>query len=851
VSPEWLQRIEEIYHDALERDLADRPAFLAEACGGDEALLREVSSLIAAKDRAADFLEGSPGRVAAEMLNAGWKQPMPKRQLGHYELVALLGAGGMGRVYRARDILLDREVAIKIISEDLTSSPEALARFKTEAKAIAALSHPNILAIYDFGTEQEFTFAVMELLAGETLRDCLGRSTLGWPRAAEYGLALADGLAAAHAKGIVHRDLKPENIFLTDAGQLKILDFGLARVKQAIPEAVASSAPDVMTRPGVVMGTVSYMSPEQLRGEAADAPSDVFSLGCVLYEMVTGRRAFARRTSPETIAAILKDTPQLDDTTPPKLERIIRKCLEKDASARYQHAGELLADLRHFAREAASTALPPREVAGLRSMKRRRVLMTAGLFLAATVLTLAVYSRFNQPLDSIAVLPFVNDSGDPEADYLIDGITESLINRLSQAPRLSVIARTTALSYKGKTDDPQRIGRELNVRAIVTGKLTQRGENLTIQADLIDVASGRQLWGENYARKLSDILVVQDDIVVRILEGVRLRLTVDEQQRLAKHHTENPEAYQLYLLGRYYGLKMMPDSFGKALERFDRAIEKDPKFALAYAGKSEAYSLAQDVFLPADEAVTKAREFARRAVELDENLSEGHCAMALVYSFYDFDWPGADREFRRALDLDPASACVGDNYGSVLSIIGRQQESLDETTRALQIDPRSALRYFNRGQALYYSGQYDKAVEILREGKDLDPNHGLIRIVLGFLYAHQSKYDEAIAEFQSLPPGANDLFIAYVLSVSGRSDEARARLEKAKQFQTPLLGAVAWSMAMVHTGLGDKDQAFEWLYKARDAHMVVFPSLNVDPTFRSLRPDPRFAQLVRSVGLEP
>jgi TolB-like protein/Tfp pilus assembly protein PilF len=695
----------------------------------------------------------------------------------------------------------------------------------------------------------------MELLAGETLRSCLARSTPGWRKTTEFGLALADGLAAAHAKGIVHRDVKPENIFLTEGGQIKILDFGLARVQRAVPEAAANAADDVMTQPGLMMGTVSYMSPEQIRGERTDAPGDVFSLGCVLYEMAAGRRAFARPTPPETIAAILKDSPQFDDDVPSELQRIIRKCLEKETPRRYRHAGELLVDLRSFSMQSESAS--PSPVAGgrqLPSSKHRRLPVAAGLLLIVVVaVALAVYSRFNQPLDSIAILPFVNESGDPEADYLIDGITESLINSLSQASGLSVIARTTALSYKGKTADPQQIGRDLNVRAIVTGRLAQHGEDLTIQADLIDVMTGRQLWGERYPRKLADILKVQDDIVARILEGVRLRLSVDEQQRLVKHHTENPEAYQLYLLGRYYALKLTPDGFEKAIERFDRAIELDKNYALAYAGKSEAYSLAQDMFPRADQTVAKAREFATKAIELDENLSEGHCALAVVHVTYDFDWSAADREFKRALTLDPASACVGDNYGPVLGIIGRTEESLRETVRALRLDPRSMVRYFNRGQALYYAGQYDQAVEALLQGKDLDPNYWLTRFYLASVYTQQSKFDEAVAELQSLPGGGFELLpIVYVLGVSGRTDEAMKLLEKVSHLQFPITGgALAWITAIAHTGLGDKDRAFEWLQKAHDDHFSAFASLKVDPVFRSLRPDPRFAKLIRSIGLEP
>ncbi|MGH9846866.1 MAG: protein kinase domain-containing protein, partial [Blastocatellia bacterium] len=485
-----------------------------------------------------------------------------------YQIQSLLGAGGMGEVYRARDTRLDRDVAVKILPEHLADNPDALKRFEREAKAVAALSHPNILSIFDFGDEQGLSYAVMELLEGETLRDHLKHGPLDWRKAVEIGTAIAEGLAAAHAKGIIHRDLKPENIFLTSDGAVKILDFGIARVKhEVLPNAETLTSTSNTTRPGTIMGTIGYMSPEQVRGEQADAPSDIFSLGSVLYEMVSGERPFARTTAAETIAAILKEEPPaldgLGKQLPETLKHSIRRCLEKRVEARLQSARDLSFDLKSLLTGGGSMQTAPASA----PFRRRQAMLIAAaavsLLLVAAV-WLYLTNRRGDAIDSLAVLPLINVSGDAEVEYLSDGIAESLINSLSQLPQLKrVIARSTMASYKGKEVDPRRVGQELNVHAVLTGKMTQRGDDLIIVAELVNTVDGARLWGEQYTRKFADLLAVQEVIVRQISEKLRLALTGEQKKQLAKHQTDNSEAHQFYML---------------KVEPFFDGLRSDPRF---------------------------------------------------------------------------------------------------------------------------------------------------------------------------------------------------------------------------------------------------------------------------------
>ena len=457
------------------------------------------------------------------------------------------------------------------------------------------------------------------------------------------------------------------------------------------------------------------------------------------------------------------------------------------------------------------------------------------------------------PINSIAVLPFANASADPDTDYFSDGITETLINSLSQLPNLRVIARTTAFSYKGKEGDPRKIGRELNVRAVLTGRFVQRGDDLTMQVDLMDVEAGNQLWGERYTRKLADIFAVQNEIAGQISEKLRLKLSGDVQQRLTKRYTGNTEAYQLYLKGRYYALKYTIDGTDKGIDSFHQAIQLDPGYALAYAGLAQAYMAASGWYLTSREAGPKAKEAALKALALDDGLSEAHGAVAFVAAAYDWDWPNAEREFKRAIELNPGSASAADYYGwNVLAITGRVDESLAELKRAQQLDPLSVNINTDLGQAYYFARRYDEAIEQLKKAIELDPDFWLAHIYLGNAYVQKAMYREAIAEYQKTvsAPGFPDgpAFVAYGLAMSGRSGEARKALGELKLSKPP---AAAWAMVALHEALGDKDQAFAALRQARDDRFIVFASIKVDPLFDGLRSDARFAELLRSIGLTP
>jgi serine/threonine-protein kinase len=771
----------------------------------------------------------------------------------------------MGEVYRARDTRLAREVAVKILPEHLADNAEALHRFEREAKAVAALSHPNILAIHDFGNEQGVSYAVMELLEGETLRERLMRSPMDWREAIGVATAVAEGLAAAHAKGIVHRDLKPENIFLTSSGGLKILDFGIARVKQIVwanPETLTS--PET-TRPGTIMGTIGYMSPEQVRGETADAPSDIFSLGCMLYEMVSGRRAFAHTTAAETIAAILKDEPpavlESGEEIPNGLERLIRSCLEKQSSARPQLARDLAEDLKAIAGGRGSQDI-------LTARRRPRWHLPAMIGAAAVILSLSVpawlswAARQDQTIDSLAVLPLNNTSVDGNIEYLSDGITEAIINSLSQLPQLKrVIARSTVSSYKGKEVDPRRVGQELNVKAVLTGKMIQRGDDLIIGVELVKAQDGSHLWGERYSRKMADVIVIQTDIALRISDKLRLALTSEQQRRLTKYSTENPEAYKLYLRGRHHLTSWSKESFTEALALFKQAIDLDPNYALAWTGLADAYYSMSNLYWPPHEAMPKSRAAAENALSLDETLAEAHYALATVKAFYDWDWLAAESEFNRAMELNPGYKPVHPIYGAFLMFTGKTEGALTELKRLRELDPLSLSTAVTAVNPLFFappsSRQYDRAIVELQKIIALDPQFPPAHHMLGLAYEQNRMFSDAIAEFEKAwqldkaPYILGPLGHAY--AVAGRRAEAQKILDelqhKARRENAP--NTPALSIAQLYVGLGDKDKTFEWLEIGIQRKDEEMPQLGVDPRFDGLRSEPRFMDLLRRMNLAP
>jgi serine/threonine protein kinase/tetratricopeptide (TPR) repeat protein len=749
-------------------------------------------------------------------------------RLGPYEILAPLGAGGMGEVYRARDVRLGREVAVKVLPEHLSRDADLIQRFEREARAIAALSHPNILTLHDFGNHDGISYAVMELLEGETLTARLAHGPLYWPRAVEIAIAVAEGLSAAHSRGIIHRDLKPGNVFLTSDGRVKLLDFGLARLKFGVsrPEETAAPTEAALTDPGWVMGTAAYMSPEQVRGEPADIPSDIFSLGCVLYETVSGRRPFREKTAAETMASILRDpAPALSEEAPAvpvELSQLVAHCLEKQPGERFQSARDLAFALR-AAREAAAAPKTP-------SGRERRA------------------------IDSVAILPFANVSGDPEVEYLSDGITETIISQLARLPHLRVMARSTVFRYKGSIVDPIAVGRELQVGAVVTGRVFHRGDDLVIKAELVDLADGSQLWGERYTRKIADVLAIENEIADRISESLRLKLSGEEKQRLARRSTENQEAYRFYLRGRFFWNKRTEEGLRRGIEYFRQAIEVDPLYAAAYVGISHCYALLGfHAIASPGEAFPRAKTAALKALEIDPSLAEARAPLAHALHYYDWNWTESEREYRRCIELAPQDATTHNYYAFSLTLVGRFEEALTEWKRAQELDPLSVVIRAGTGFSFYHARRYDDAIREARMTLEMDPTFAFARRVLGLSFQKTSRPDEAVEELRKAVDfsGGSTQYLADLaraFATAGRQVEARSTLAELEEISKSRYVS-PYFVAAVHLALGDRNRAIDGLEEAYRERSLGMTFLKVDPNLDDLRADPRFADLVRRVGL--
>jgi TolB-like protein/Tfp pilus assembly protein PilF len=785
-------------------------------------------------------------------------------RLGPYEILSPLGAGGMGEVYRAKDPRLGREVAIKVLPASFSADPDRLRRFEQEARAAGILNHPNITAVYDIGTSETdgAPYVVQELLEGETLRSRLGAGAFTPRKALGHALQIAHGLAAAHEKGIVHRDLKPENIFVTKDGRVKILDFGLAKLAPPLGEGLASHLPTTVgeTQPGIVLGTLGYMSPEQVRGKPADTRSDIFSFGAILYEMLSGERAFRGESAADAMSAILmKEPPDLSVTNQnvsPGLERVVRHCLEKNAEERFQSARDLAFDLESLS-DISGLAPAGKAASAAEPRRTRSLLLAAGVAAATLALGGVAWLRLRgRPVDSVAVLPFVNGSRDANAEYLSDGITESIINSLSRLSHLRVTARSTVFHYKGRDEDPQKIGRDLNVRAVVSGKVIQRGDTLSIQADLVDVDTGSQIWGDHYERKIADIQSVQEEIARGISEKMRLRLTGEEKQQLTRRSTANTEAYQLYLKGRHAWGKRTESGLTQSIEYFRQAIEKDPGYSLAYAGLADSYAVVSSysTMSPGD-SFPRARAAAHKALEIDDGLAQAHATLGLCFMNYDRDWSSAESEYKKAIALDGKYATAHHWYGMLLTALGRFDEALVELRRAREIDPFSAVIQLNVCRLFIDLRQYDRAIEEGLKVTEMEPNFGLIHNFIAQAYAGKRMTREAIAEYEAVARvagrNAQGLWaIGHAQALSGRRDEALSTVEEMKALSARRYVSPAY-IAMIFHQLGDKEQFFHWWEKACEDRSFDVLYLKVDPSNDDVRDDPRFTALLRKAGLSP
>jgi eukaryotic-like serine/threonine-protein kinase len=753
-------------------------------------------------------------------------------------------------------------VAIKFLSEKSASDSHALQRFLLEARAASSLNHPNICTIYEIGEHDGQRFIAMELLEGQTLRQRIGGKPLPLDALLDFSTQIADALATAHTKGIIHRDIKPANIFITERGQAKILDFGLAkqvpqnRAVAATMEGTTEDDDPHLTSPGVAVGTVAYMSPEQVRGEVLDARTDLFSFGVVLYEMATGRQAFPGATSGIIFDAILNRVPvspvRLNPAVPHKVEEIVNKTLEKNRELRCQSAAELRADLQRLKRDlTAAAASAAREVGSDHSAVARPPHVPAVRPAKSTDKTSS--GKQAKAIDSLAVLPLENASGDPETEYLSDGIAETLINSLAQLRKIRVVPRTISFHYRSVAANPLKAGRELGVRAVLAGRMMQRGEDLIVSVELIDVDRQAQLWGGRYSRKITDLLALQEELVNEISEKLRLQLAGEEKKRLRKRPTQNNEAFRLLLLAAHYGGRLSPEGLRKAIALCEQAIEIDPAYATAYASLSFAYAtLGYLGYAAPAEVYPKAMAAAKRALEFDDTLAAPHVALGRALFQQNWDFAGAEREARRGVELDPDSSSAWALLSSVLLPLGRFDEAIAAARRATELAPLNYAASFSLGVAYDHARQFDKAIEQLRKALEMEPSNPVAHGQLALVYASSGRHKEGMEECQlALASSRNASFVllqvASAYTLLREKDGCKMLEELEKNWKPDGLSSVF--IASVHACLNEKDAAFEWLEKAFQEHASFLMYLKILRYFDNLRGDPRFDLLVKRVGI--
>ncbi|HKQ72245.1 MAG TPA: protein kinase [Blastocatellia bacterium] len=922
MTPERWKQVDQLLQDSLDREPAERAAFLAEACGGDDELRREVESLIGFHERAESFIETPPAEVAADWLAV--KELRAGQTIGHYRLIRQIGRGGMGEVYLARDDRLERQVAIKLLPPRFTEDAGRVQRFRQEARAVSALNHPNIITIYEIGEAKTAVgalyFIATEFIEGRTLREMIRNSGMRPSEALEVVIQVASALSAAHAAGITHRDIKPENIMLRPDGYVKVLDFGLAKLntmriedcglqsgredEETVPSNPQSATLNshFQTNPGVVPGTVSYMSPEQARGIETDARSDIFSLGVVLYELITARRPFVGETLSDVIAALLGQEPpplsEHDPDLPDELQPIVSRMLAKDRSERYQTADELRQALKSLKKDLAPEGeFSTREFSGLSLLAKRftrrgvnKDYKTAAVAVVAAPATSSVSLIINRFLrspmrvmlalaalaalvaggilgrqwlvvrdtriDSIAVLPFKPLVADSRDEALEMGLADTLITRLSSLKNVTVRPLSAVRRYTALDQDPVVAGRELKAQTVLESSIQKVGEKVRVTARLIHIADGKTLWTRQFDERWTDIFAVQDAISQRVADDLMAPLTGEERGELARNYTADPVAYKLYLEGRHHWSKRTAEGMGKAVESFERAIKKDPNYALAYVGLADAYATLFSYHVkPAHEAMTQAHEAAVNALKIDDHLAEAHASMGKIFTDYYWDWEQAEREFQLAIKLKPKYPNAHQWYSMVLAHMGRFDEAVSEANRAWELDYFSAPTGTQVGQILYRARRYDQAITALRKTLDLDPNFVTAHYYLGLCYLMQEKRDEALAEFKkarAIAPNVPDFIalLGYAYATAGQIDQARRCLaelnEMARGRYVP-----PFNYAALHVGLGETDLAFKWLEKGYDERDPWVRGLKSDPLFDVLRPDARFAKLLRRAGLAP
>jgi serine/threonine-protein kinase len=889
------QQIDDLFHAALACNPGQRAEFLATRCRGDEPLRREVESLLSSHESADDFIENPVGDVAAEMLGTHQTGLAPGHQIENYRIVRPLGAGGMGEVYLAEDVKLKRKVALKLLPSHFTINPDRVRRFEREARAASALNHPNIVTIYEIKQSGSTHFIATEFVDGKTLRQIMNEKPLKLSEILNVAIQVADALSGAHAAGIVHRDIKPENIMIHRQGYVKVLDFGLAKLnEQPGLDSDADKTTLLQSNPGLVMGTVQYMSPEQARGKKVDARADIWSLGVVLFELLAGRVPFEGETPSHVMVALMEnELPSVSNyvNASPELERIVTKTLRKQAKERYQSARDLARDLKEIkqqlqveehlrrfgepVRPPGATSLPQQTLTRataaavmqgvqtqshvssaeylVRQVSRHKVAVTIAALLLLTVSVVGSYFYFAKKptIRSIAVLPFNNGGNNPDMEYLSDGLSESLTNNLSPVPGLMVISRYSSFRYKGKQPDPQEVGKSLGVDAIVTGSVNKVGDNYLISVELVSASDRRQIWGTQYNRKITDLLIVQSEISREIAEQLRLRLTKTEEQQLAKTQAINPQAYDLFLKARALRHTGKTADRKKAVEYYQQAVAVEPNYALAYADLAIFYSgLITNNELPQKEFAPKAEDAAQKAVQADNDLAESHLAVAII-EMNKWEWSAAEAEFKKALELNPNLVAAHREYGVFLRIHGRVDEAVAEINRAQQLDPLRISVAQARVTILAIYRQNDQALEGAKQLLQLDPQNPAAHIRVAVFYDRVGRNAEAIASYQEAIKLGDDSgdaqgLLACAYARNGQRDKA---LDILRQFEAGKLYSSPVGLGMIHLALGDKARFYAALEDAYAMHDQQLIWLRGAWEYDAIRSEPRFQDLIRRVGL--
>src|SRR6184192_1644559 len=861
MTPARLQTVEEIFHAALDQEPDRIGAFLDAACEGDEVLRRKIEALLASHQRAGSFIETTVAGIATKIIQNEQADLLVGQTIGHYKISKRIGTGGMGEVYLATDITAGRKAALKLLPARFTGDAERLKRFQQEARSVVALNHPNILTIYQIGEDHSTYYIASELIEGETLRQRLVRGRMELGEAIDVAIQVTSALAAAHEAAIIHRDIKPENIMLRPDGYVKVLDFGIAKLaEQELPVTIPTDEALLLveTNLGSILGTVRYMSPEQARGAPVDKGTDIWSLGAVLYEMITGHAPFTGETPTETMTSILEmEPPPLTSYvahTPGELQQIISKTLRKDREERYHNAHELLEtlkDLRHKLEVEAELERSTTVHSWLRWNTKLLGTAVAGLLLGAAAIwlfrgELFRASQFNPPEKSIAVVPFLDLSQAKDQEYFCEGMSEEILEALAKVDGLRVVARTSSFSFKGKSVNAREIGEKLNVENVLEGSLRREGDRVRITAELINARTGFHLWSETYERELQGVFAVQDEITRSIVEALKVKLAVS----LPVLEQRNTEAYDFYLQGLFFSNKGSEEDLRRALGFFQGSLEKDPTFSRAWTGIAKVWYFLADVYAKPLEAYPASKEAALKAIALDEKDAEAHCYLSEAKRVLDWDLAGADAELKRALELDPNSAPAHFFSALVPLFRGELKEGLRLVLEAKKLDPVSPITSYVATAAYLANDQIDDAISEGQRTLQLDPNYFYLDSDLAAAYRENGNFAEAVALYTKAQEATHfpSSGLAITYARMGRQIEARKILNQlVQQSQTRYVSAP--SVAAVYVAFGEKEEAFRWLERAFEEHSGILQWIAFLPEFRPLRPDPRFPQLLRRIGV--